>query len=443
MPKLFNRLSSFSGGIHPKEYKNLTKQLPFEKLPTPAKIVLPLSQHIGKPATPLVNKKDEVFAGQLLAEQNGPISVPLYSPVAGKVLSIGMEDTVSSFTKESITIQSNDNSEFELLPKLDVNNISDNMIRERVKNAGIVGLGGAAFPTYFKLTPPKDKNIDYVILNGCECEPYLTRDYRFMLERPADLIEGLKLIKKALNVKNAAIGIEDNKNDVIQILKKLVKDDESIKVVALKTKYPQGAEKILIKAILDIEVPPGKLPLDVGVVIQNIGTAISIFDAVANGIPQVTSALTVSGFGINEPKNLIVPIGTPLIDILEYCGGIKDTAKRVVVGGPMMGITQHNLNAPIMKATSGILVLTENELNHFQETNCLKCGKCVEVCPLNLVPTKLARYAQLDRFDDAEENGIFTCMECGTCAYVCPANIPLVQWIASGKSKITRTKKAG
>jgi H+/Na+-translocating ferredoxin:NAD+ oxidoreductase subunit C len=442
MPKLFNQLSSFSGGIHPKEYKNLTEQLPFGKLPTPAKIVLPLSQHIGKPATPLVNKKDEVFAGQLLAEQNGPISVPLYSPVAGKVLSVGMEDTVSSFTKESITIQSNDNSEFELLPKLDVNNISDKMIRERVQKAGIVGLGGAAFPTYFKLTPPKDKNIDYVILNGCECEPYLTRDYRFMIERPNDLIEGLKLIMKALNVKNGAIGIEDNKHDVIKLLKKLVINDESIQVVTLKTKYPQGAEKILIKAILDRDVPPGKLPLDVGVVIQNIGTAISIFDAIVNGIPQVTSALTVSGFGISEPKNLIVPIGTPLIDILDYCGGLKDNAKRVVVGGPMMGITQHNLNAPIMKATSGILVLTESEINQFQETNCLKCGKCVEVCPLNLVPTKLARYAQLDRLEDAEENGIFTCMECGTCSYVCPANIPLVQWIASSKSKIIRTKKA-
>ncbi|MEN8192266.1 MAG: electron transport complex subunit RsxC [Bacteroidota bacterium] len=443
MPKLFNKLKSFKGGVHPHEYKHLTEHVPFEKLPTPSKIILPLSQHIGAPSTVIVQKNDEVAAGQLVAEQNGAISVPIYSPVSGKVKSIRNEDTVSSFSGESITIQCNENSEIDNLPPLDIDNISDSEIRDRVKLAGIVGQGGAAFPTYFKLTPPKDKNIDWVILNGCECEPYLTRDYRMMIERPKDLLEGLKLIMKALGVGKGAVGIEDNKIDAIKTLSDLVKDDDTIEIITLKTKYPQGAEKMLIKAVTNREVPPGKLPLDVGVVVQNIGTALSIFDAIKFGTPSTHSALTVSGAGIKEPKNIIAPIGTPIKDILDYCGGITDDAKRVVVGGPMMGVTQHNLDAPIVKATSGILVLTEKEINQFDETNCLRCGKCIDVCPLNLTPTKLARLSELERFEDAEEIGIFTCMECGTCSYTCPANIPLVQWIVLGKRKITQIKKAG
>lgn len=443
MLRLFGKLQFFKGGIHPKEYKQLTSNLTFETIPTPPKIILPLSQHIGAPAIPIVKKKDEVFAGQLIAEQNGPISVPIYSPVSGKVLSIGIEDSVSSFPKESITIICDEDFEVTNLPKLDIETISDKEIRDRVQLAGIVGQGGAAFPTYFKLTPPKDKEIDCVIINGCECEPYLSRDYRFMIERPDDLIKGLKLCMKALNINKGAIGIENNKPDAISTLKDAAKNDETIEIIALETKYPQGAEKMLIKAVLNREVPPGKLPLDVGVVIQNIGTAIAIYDAIKFGTPQVSSALTVSGLGIENPKNLIVPIGTPIIDILTFCGGIKENAKRVVIGGPMMGIAQHNLNAPIVKATSGISVLTENEINKHSETNCLRCGKCIDVCPLNLIPTKLARLSQLERFEDAEDIGIFTCMECGTCSYTCPANIPLVQWIALGKKKISKIKKVG
>jgi len=443
MPKLFSKLKSFSGGIHPTEYKNLTSHLPFETLPTPAKVVLPLSQHLGAPAIPVVAKRDEVFAGQLIAEQNGPISVPIYSPVSGKVLNIASEDSVSSFPKESITIKCDEEFQITNLPAMDIESISAKEIRDRVQLAGIVGQGGAAFPTYFKLTPPKDKEIDYVILNGCECEPYLTRDYRFMIEFPEYLIKGLKLCMKALNVEKGAIGIENNKPDAIRVLLNATKDDKSIKIITLNTKYPQGAEKMLIKAVLNREVPPGKLPLDVGVVIQNIGTAIAIYDSIKFGSPQITAALTVSGLGIETPKNLIVPVGTPLIDILTFCGGIKEDAKRVVVGGPMMGTAQHNLNAPIVKATSGILVLTEKEINQYKETNCLRCGMCVDVCPLNLTPTKLARLSQLQRYEEAEEIGIFTCMECGTCSFTCPANIPLVQWIALGKKEISKIKKAG
>jgi electron transport complex protein RnfC len=439
--KIFNKLNSFQGGVHPEEYKNLTENLPFEQMPNPKQIILPLSQHIGKPAKALVAKKDEVKAGQLIAEAEGYVSAPIHSSVSGKVKVIEDEPNVSGFPKESIVIDAVEENEFEKFPVLDPKTITPEEIRERVKVAGIVGQGGAAFPTFVKLTPPKDKEIDYVILNGCECEPYLTRDYRLMMENPVKVLTGLSLIMKALNVTQGAIGIEDNKPEAIKKLSTAALVFPNISVEVVQTKYPQGAEKILIKAILNREVPPGKLPLDVGVVIQNIGTAVAINDAIVEGIPLINAPLTVSGLGINKPKNLFVPVGTPLNDVLDYCGGVKDNAVKVVVGGPMMGVTQYDFTAPIMKATSGILVLTKEEVNEHAETPCLKCGKCIEACPLGLMPTKLARYSQLDKLEEAEELDISVCMECGTCAYTCPANIPLVQWIRLGKKRVNENTK--
>jgi electron transport complex protein RnfC len=439
--KIFNKLNSFQGGVHPEEYKNLTESLPFEQMPNPKQIILPLSQHIGKPAKALVAKKDEVKAGQLIAEAEGYVSAPIHSSVSGKVKVIEDEPNVSGFPKESIVIDAVEENEFEKFLVLDPKTITPEEIRERVKVAGIVGQGGAAFPTFVKLTPPKDKEIDYVILNGCECEPYLTRDYRLMMENPVKVLTGLSLIMKALNVTQGAIGIEDNKPEAIKKLSTAALVFPNISVEVVQTKYPQGAEKILIKAILNREVPPGKLPLDVGVVIQNIGTAVAINDAIVEGIPLINAPLTVSGLGINKPKNLFVPVGTPLNDVLDYCGGVKDNAVKVVVGGPMMGVTQYDFTAPIMKATSGILVLTKEEVNEHAETPCLKCGKCIEACPLGLMPTKLARYSQLDKLEEAEELDISVCMECGTCAYTCPANIPLVQWIRLGKKRVNENTK--
>jgi electron transport complex protein RnfC len=436
------KVKSFKGGIHPNEYKNLTKGLPFERMPNPKQIILPLSQHIGKPAKSLVVKKDIVKIGQLVAEAEGFVSAPIHSSVSGSVKVIESEPNVSGFPKESIVIDSNQENEIEKFPSLNAKTVTQEEIRERVKLAGIVGQGGAAFPTFIKLTPPENKEIDYVILNGCECEPYLTRDYRLMIDNPVKVLTGLSLIMKSLNVSQGAIGIEDNKPEAIKklITAALVFPNISIEVV--QTKYPQGAEKVLIKAVLNREVPPGKLPLDVGVVIQNIGTAVAINDAIVEGMPLINAALTVSGLGINYPKNLIVPVGTPLSDVLDYCGGVKDNAVKVVVGGPMMGVSQYDFSAPIMKATSGILVLTKEEVNEHQETPCLKCGKCIEVCPLGLMPTKLARYSQLDKLDEAEELDISVCMECGTCAFTCPANIPLVQWIRLGKQSVLKKKSS-
>jgi len=437
------RSNTFHGGVHPPEYKELTENCAFETMPLPDEIILPISQHLGKDASPQVKKGDEVLSGQLVAKAEGFISAPIHTSVAGKVISLGKEITASGFPKDSIVIKTNGTGEAEkiLLPTLNPETITPEEIRARVAEAGIVGQGGAAFPTYVKLSPPKDKVIDVVILNGCECEPYLTRDYRFIIERPDDLISGFKLIMKALGINRGVIGIENNKPDAIKLLSEKVANEKGLEVISLKTKYPQGAEKMLIKAVTGKEVPPGKLPMDVGAVIQNIGTAIAIYDAVVKGEVLTVAALTVSGKGIKIPKNLLVPVGTPIQNVIDFCGGVTEDSIKIVVGGPMMGVAQFDLHAPVMKATSGILVLTKDEVSENPETPCLRCGQCIGACPLNLMPTKLARYSQLQKYEEAESADVTVCMECGTCAYTCPANIPLVQWIRLGKQKVLEMRR--
>jgi len=437
------RSNTFHGGVHPPEYKELTENCAFETMPLPDEIILPVSQHLGKDASPQVKKGDEVLSGQLVAKAEGFISAPIHTSVAGKVISLGKEITASGFPKDSIVIKTNGTvgGEKILLSPLNPETITPDEIRARVAEAGIVGQGGAAFPTYVKLSPPRDKLIDVVILNGCECEPYLTRDYRFMIERPDDLISGFKLIMKALGVSRGVIGIENNKPDAIKLLSEKAADEKGLEVISLKTKYPQGAEKMLIKAVTGKEIPPGKLPMDVGAVIQNIGTAIAIHDAIVKGEVLTTAALTVSGKGINIPKNLLVPVGTPIQNVIDFCGGVTEDSVKIVVGGPMMGVAQFDLHAPVMKATSGILVLTKDEVAENPETPCLRCGQCVGACPLNLMPTKLARYSQLQKYEEAEGADVTVCMECGTCAYTCPANIPLVQWIRLGKQKVLEMQR--
>lgn len=432
---------TFHGGVHPPEQKTQTEHLAFELMPSPQQIILPLTQHLGKQAVALVKKGNPVLKGQLIAEAEGFISAPVHSSVCGTVASIGKEVNSSGFPKDSITITIDDQCEFQTFPTLNPEIISADEIRERVRLAGIVGQGGAAFPTAVKLLPPKDKDIDIVILNGCECEPYLTRDFRFMIERPDAVVSGLLLIMKALGVNKGYIGIEDNKPEAISVMNKAVTNESSLEIITLKTKYPQGAEKMLIKAATGREVPAGRLPLDVGCVIQNIGTAVAIHDAIVKGEPSITAALTVAGNGIKSPKNLIVPVGTSIRDVIEFCGGVTEDAAKLIVGGPMMGVAQYDFSAPVMKATSGILVLTEKDISKQEETACLRCGQCVSACPLNLMPTRLARLSQLERYEDAEGYGITVCMECGTCAYTCPANIPLVQWIRLGKKKVLQLQR--
>ncbi|MCX8057489.1 MAG: electron transport complex subunit RsxC [Ignavibacteria bacterium] len=439
MLKLISK-KTFKGGVHPKEFKELTEHKVLEKFPEPDELVIPLSQHSGKDAIPLVKKNDKVKVGTLIAKEDGFISAPIHSPICGTVTSITKTFTFAGIQKSSIILKKDGLDEKDFLPPLDFETVSSEEIISRVKEAGIVGLGGAAFPTYVKLIPPPDKKIDMIILNACECEPYLTRDYRLVVERTEDLIKGLKLIMRASKVQRGIIGIEDNKQEAIELLKEHLVNHSEIELVVLKTKYPQGAEKMLIKAATGREVPPGKLPLDVGVIVQNVGTAISIFDAVVNGIPSIYAYLTVSGLGINEPKNLIVPIGTSIEDVIEYCGGMKENVRRIVIGGPMMGYAQFDLSTPITKAVSGILFLTDEELEVFPETNCLRCGMCVSVCPLNLTPVRLVRLIQNKRFEEAAILNVALCMECGTCAYSCPASIPLVQWLRLGKKWVFQNR---
>jgi Na+-translocating ferredoxin:NAD+ oxidoreductase subunit C len=429
------RFKTFKGGVHPPEQKKITEGIPFEKMPSPRTIILPLSQHLGKQAVPLVKKGNPVKAGMVIAAGDGFISAPIHSSISGTVAAITKEVNSGGLPKESVIINNNDDPDFEKFPPLNLLTVTPEEIISRVKEAGIVGQGGAAFPTYVKLSPPKDKPINIVILNGCECEPYLTRDYRFMVERPEAVLNGLKLIMKAMGVGKGAVGIEDNKPEAISIMKKAAESDKNISIIPLKTKYPQGAEKMLVKGITGKEIPPGKLPFDVGAAIQNIGTAAAVFDAVVNGEPSITAAVTVTGKGINNPKNLIIPIGTTIRDVIDYCGGISDTAARIVVGGPMMGVAQYDLSAPVMKATSGILILTSDEIIKAEETSCLKCGQCADACPLNLLPTRIVRFVQLGKYEEADKMGITACMECGTCAFTCPAHIPLVQWLRVGKQK--------
>ncbi|AFN74719.1 electron transport complex, RnfABCDGE type, C subunit [Melioribacter roseus P3M-2] len=427
--------TTFKGGVHPAEMKELTSEKPFEFLPLPEQICLPLSQHAGKQALLLKKKGDAVRKGEMIAEPDGFISAPIHSPVTGKINKTTSIITLTGIRSEAVIINRSDIDEDDLMEPLNPVTVAREKIIERVKQAGIVGQGGAAFPTYVKLSPPPDKKIDYVILNACECEPYLTRDYRFLIEKTEEVITGLKLILKAAGVLYGIIGVEDNKPEAIKKLENVLRNEENISLKVLKTKYPQGAEKMLIKAVTGREVPPGKLPFDVGCIIHNVGTAVSIYNAVVKGEPQINAFLTVSGLGIVEPKNLIVPVGTPLKNIIDYCGGIKENAKKIVAGGPMMGFAQFDLNSPVTKATSGILVLTGKEAPGIKESNCLNCGRCLSVCPLDLAPTRLYKFSRFDKFEEAIDIGLQTCMECGTCTYNCPAGIPLVQWIRYGKRK--------
>jgi electron transport complex protein RnfC len=444
-------LKSFHGGVHPHEYKELTEDLALEVMPLSAEMFVPLGQHLGKPANPLVKKGDYVRRGQVLAESSGFISAPVHSPASGKFVKLVKGPVVGGTTadimiikpgepdppKEGEATEPVDTSPM-LLPPYRLETVTGEQVIERVREAGIVGQGGAAFPTAVKLSPPPDKPIDWMIINAAECEPYLTRDYRLMLERTDQLIDGILLIGRALGeTVKLGIGIENNKPQAIRKLREgIVRRAVPIEIFELKTKYPQGGEKMLIDAALGRKVPPGALPMEVGCVIQNVGTALAIRDAVLAGEVPGTATLTVSGLGINQPKNLQVPIGTPLRDVIAFCGGANEKARRVVVGGPMMGFAAFSLEAPVVKATSGILVLTEEELKAPPETACLNCGKCAEACPVNLLPFRLLKLSQAGRWAEARDLGIEVCMECGSCAFTCPAHKPLVQYLRLGKKNV-------
>ncbi len=436
---------TFKKGTHPPDMKELSREAKIEVFNPQKILVLPLSQHTGAPAKPLVKKKERVLKGQKIGEIAGFISANIHSPVSGTVKDVAPYNSPLGRTTLSVIIE-NDGEE-ELHPDIrplhdDPFSYKPEEVVSAVKEAGIVGLGGAAFPTHVKLSPPKEFPIDTVIINGAECEPYLTTDYRMMIERTDEIISGARILKETVSAKKVYIGIEDNKPDAIEAFEKKLNGESDIEVVPLKTKYPQGAEKSLIKAITGREVPnKGGLPFHVGVLVQNVGTAYAIYETLKTGMPLIERVLTVTGEGIKEKKNLQVRIGTLFKDIIEHCGGYTDKKGKLIMGGPMMGISQWTDDIPVLKATSGILILSEEKAKPKKEYPCIACNSCVDHCPMNLVPTRIVTLVKNERYDDATQWGLLDCFECGTCSYVCPAGIPLVHWIRLGKYEVNKRRK--
>lgn len=434
------RAKSFPHGVHPPEHKELTEDKPLIPLPAPEKVIIPLHQHFGSPAEPLVQRGDEVALGQKIGEGKTLFSASVHASVSGKVLSVEAYNHPLGKPVLSVAIGNDgeDRRSNQIQETEDPFVLEPAQIIHKVKEAGVVGLGGAAFPTSVKLSPPKDKPIDTVIINGCECEPLLTADYRLMLESPEDILNGTELIRIATRAERIILGIEDNKKAAYDTFLEKSAGRE-VEVALVKTKYPQGAEKNLIQALLRREVPAGGLPFDVGVVVQNVGTAKAVWDAVSHGRPLYERAVTVTGNGIKEPKNLLVRVGTTFQEAIDFCGGLTEEANILVMGGPMMGLAQWTADVPVIKGTSGILAWSAAEV--ITEYTCIRCGRCVDHCPMRLVPTQLMKYVRYEHLAEAENWGVMDCVECGSCQYTCPANIPLVHWIRLGKTQVSTARR--
>jgi electron transport complex protein RnfC len=434
-------LLSFKHGVHPPENKDITSGIASRRFPFPDEIILPLSQHIGTPARALVKPGDRVERGDVIAEAAGFISSAVHATAAGTVKSIELWPHPSGAMVPSIRIDIDPNSTQMRRPRTVPRwqDVKDEDLSKEIARAGIVGLGGAAFPSHVKMNPPKDQQIELLLINGCECEPYLTSDHRTMLERPDDVYTGIRIALKALGITRAVIGIEANKPDAIEVMRKTVPDDLDVTIQPLQVKYPQGAEKMLIKAVMDREVPSGALPGKIGAVVQNVATAANVAAAFETGQPLIERIITVTGRGIRKPGNWVIPFGTKLRDVIEHCGGFTDDAAEIVFGGPMMGLGQANLDVPVLKATGGILVLSKDECKHQEIMPCIRCGKCLEACPVFLNPQMMGQLAKAERYEElAEEAHLADCMLCGSCSFVCPSNIPLSQMFTAARTQMKR-----
>jgi electron transport complex protein RnfC len=425
------------GGIHPDDSKELSRHLSIETVPLPESVDILLLQHFGAPCKPLVEKKAKVPEGDLIGEVSAGLGANIHASVTGTVKSIDASSHPVSVSCPSVIIQTDREAEPRRYERSDWKRLSANDIRKRIKQAGIVGLGGAGFPTHIKLSPPPEAKVDTLIINGVECEPYLTTDHRLMLEHPEEIIEGAKIILAVLGITNGHIGIEANKMDAVEAMRKAAAEnrgsDADIEVNPLKVKYPQGSEKQLIESITGRRVPGFGLPFDVGVVVQNTATTKAIYDAVVLNKPLYEKVITISGKGIQRPANLRVRIGTRLQDIVDYLGGTKPELAKIVFGGPMTGFSVSTLDIPVTKTTSGVLFLSEDEIDTRPHWHCIRCGWCVDACPMGLQPNEIGVYVEAGRGKDTSPFGLFECFECGCCAYVCPAKRPLVQFIRLAK----------
>jgi len=432
-----NRLDGYYGGVHPSERKEYTEHLSLVRFPEPEEVVIPLSMHAGAPANPVVQVGDTVKVGQKIGESAGFISSNIHSSVSGTVTAIEEHAHATRGTCLSVVIKSDGKNTLDesVQPKGDLDSLTPDEIVEIVKEAGIVGMGGAGFPTSVKLKPPKP--IDTILLNGCECEPLLTADHRVLLEFADDVVYGLKAVMKTVNAERGVIVIEDNKPDAIELMQAKVADCEGMEVVVAKTKYPQGAEKMLIKRVTGRKVPSGGLPADVGCVVSNISTVKAISDAIQKGMPLIERVVTVTGEHIKNPGNYIVKIGTNTKDLIDHCGGLVGDDITVKAGGPMMGFVLNDTNVPIMKGSNGIIAV---DTDHSVEQPCIKCGRCADVCPMELSPLYFAKYADEENWQGMKEQNVMDCVECRCCEYICSSKIPLVSKIKAGKNAVRGMK---
>lgn len=429
------------GGIHPPENK-ITASKAIKRMPVPKTVYVPIAQHIGIPSEIIVDRKDKVEIGQVIAKSGGFVSSNIHSPVAGTVTKLDMIVDSSGYKKQCIVIRTDPKNESNLeisdFPLKREISLSQKDILQHITDYGIVGLGGATFPSHVKLDIKNDKHVDCLLINGVECEPYLTADHRLMLEKSEEIIVGIQILMRALHIEKAVIGIENNKKDAIEVLKKATESDHRIKVSALRVKYPQGSEKQLIRAILKKEVPKGGLPMDVGVIVHNVGTIFAIYQAVQYNQPLTERVVTVTGKKLDNPSNFWVKIGTPIKDLVEEVGGVPEGTRKIVNGGPMMGKAIKNTNVPITKGTSGILIISEEEASRKEPKNCIRCSQCVFVCPMGLEPHLLMNLSEKGLYERAAKEDVMTCIECGSCSYVCPSHRPLLDYIRFGKSIVKK-----
>ena len=441
-------LKTFSkGGVHPPENK-LSATAAIEELPVPETVYILSGQHIGAPAKFIVKKGDTIKTGQLVAESSSFVSANIHSPVSGKVMKIDEVVDMSGYKKPALVVKVEGD---EWIDEIDRSkeikkdcDLSPKEIIDKVAQSGIVGLGGATFPTHIKMQPPKGQKVEVLLVNGVECEPYLTSDHRLMLEKGQEILTGTNILMKGLNINRAIIGIENNKTDAIAHLSELAKEYEGIEIQALKVKYPQGGEKQLIRAIQGREVPSGKLPVYTGCVVQNVGTVFAVYEAVQKNKPLFERVITLTGKNVKKSSNYLVRLGTPVKELIDASGGLPEDTGKVIGGGPMMGKALPNLDVPVNKGTSGILILDKSESTRTPYRDCIRCSKCIHVCPMGLQPYLLMTYSQKELWEDAENDAIMDCIECGSCSYTCPSHRPLLDYIRLGKTtvgKIIRSRK--